>query len=369
MREDIAKIVGEKKVNDKLADLLQKCKELMKLSRDEMSSHYGAWDFADQVYRGERRPDEQDKKAAKRKEPQKLLLPMTKSQVETFVAFLCRTFTQREYYFELDPSSDEDVRPARMGMSCLERDLNYNSYKGLILPSFARSIAKYGLGVKKEQWITKTKLCKQQVPDPSYQPDPRLPQIQPPMIQQVVPEVMYAGNKITNVSPFQFFPDPSVPLTRFQEGEFCGSEEEQAFGYLEMLEKDGVVAGIANVRRTCDGDVERRLLFAEKTGPKDPTMSKNGRYGVLTEVQVKLNPSTTEIDDGVFLDKDIDREVICLIWYVNDERIVRIEPDMGYEHDEFSYSVSQYLNDGERFINGGLAEDIGSLAGNSHLVR
>lgn len=364
MREDIIKLLAEQKQNKQISDLLQKCKECMKTSRDEMVSYYPAWDFADQVYRGEKKPDEQDKKATKRKEPVKMILPMTKSQVETFVAFMCRMFTQKPYYFELEPMSDEDVTPARMGQATLERDLKWNSYKGVILPAFGRSIAKYGVGIKKETWLHKKKVCKTKVPDPNYVPNPQLPPLAPeqmPMIEQAVEETLYLGNKVINVSPYQFFPDPSVPLTRFQEGEFCGSEEEQSYSYLEGLEKDGVVAGIKHVRRTADGDLKRRLQFATQSSVKDPTNQKTSRYGVLTEIQVKLNPSTTMINEGVPLDPLIDREVVCLIWYVNDDRIVRIEPDMGYNHDEFSYSVSQFLNDGERFVNGGIAEDIGSL--------
>jgi len=362
MREDIFKILAEKKVNEEVGDLLQKCKELVKSSRDEMSKYYPAWDFADQVYRGERKPDEQDKKAEKRKEPVKMILPMTKSQVETFAAFTCRMFTQRPVYFQLEATSDEDVRPARMGEATLERDLAWNKYKGVVLPAFARSIAKYGIGVKKETWFPKTKLCKTMVPDPKFVPNPALPQIEPPMIPQVTEETMYLGNKITNVSPYQFFPDPGLPITRFQEGEFCASEEEQTFSFLQSLERKGLTAGVEHVRKTTDGDIARRMTFAEKgNANSDPLGKKDARYGVLTEVQIRLNPAETMIAPGVPLDKDLDQECVCLIWILNDDRIIRIEPDMGYDHEEFSYSVSQFLNDAERFINGGIVEDIGAL--------
>lgn len=363
MREDIIKILSEKKVNEKLASLLEDCKAKVKMSRDEMTKYYPAWDFADSVYRGERKADDADKKAAARKEPGKMLLPMTKSQVETFVAFTTRMFTQRPTYFQLDAFSDEDERPARMGESTLERDLKWNKYKGVILPAFVRSIAKYGIGVKKETWFPKKKQCKTMVVDPSYVPDPNMPALaEPPMIEQVTEEIQYLGNKIINVSPYQFFPDPSLPLTRFQEGEFCASEEEQSFSALRELERQGIVAGIEHVRRTCDGDTVRKLMFAEKTGARDAMATKeNAKYGVVTEIQVRLVPSETEIAPGVPLDKNITQSTICLIQYANDDRIIRIEPDMGYEHDEFSYSAPQFLNDAERFINGGIVEDIGAL--------
>ena len=37
-------------------------------------------------------------------------------------------------------------------------------------------------------------------------------------VERLVPG--YVGNKIYNIRPFDFHPDPRVPLARFQEGEF-----------------------------------------------------------------------------------------------------------------------------------------------------
>jgi hypothetical protein len=367
MNEDIAKYVRTKEQTPELKTLLQKCKDNILASRNEMSKYYAAWDFADDVYRGQRKPDEQDKKAAKRKEPMKMILPMTKSQVETFVAFMCRLLTQRRFFWDLVAVSDEDVIPSQMAMATLERDLAYNTFKEVTLPTFGRAIAKYGVGILKETWWHDKTECKQMVPDPQFIQDPQLPPLAPeqiPQVEQVTVETKYLGNKVINVSPYNFFPDPSLPLTRFQEGEFCGSEEEQSFSFLEQLEQDGVVAGIEFVRRTCDGDIDRRTSFTQKASAKDGTgtaADKKSRYGVLTEVAINLVPAKTEIASGVVLDKNLNRLTKCLVWYVNDDRIVRIEPDMGYEHDKFNYSVSQYNNDGEQFVNGGLAEDIGAL--------
>jgi hypothetical protein len=31
----------------------------------------------------------------------------------------------------------------------------------------------------------------------------------------------YMGNKLFNVRPYDFYPDPRVPIWQFQEGEFC----------------------------------------------------------------------------------------------------------------------------------------------------
>lgn len=361
MREDIQQLLAEKSHNKEIGELLTKCKQLVKSSRDKMSEYYPAWDFADDVYKGRRKPDAQDKKAAKRGEPQKMILPMTSSQVETFVAFFVRMVSQRQYFYELLPRSDEDVKPAQMGMAVLEHDLAHNMFKGVRLPEFGRHIAKYGLGVLKDSWWHDKKVSKQMVPDPQYQPNPNLPQVaEVPMVEQVTETTKFLGNRVVNITPFNFFPDPGVPLTRFQEGEFCASEEEWSITQLQNLEQDGVIAGIEHVRETFDSDVERRVSFTQASA-KDGTAKQGGRFRVVTEVQLVLNPAKTMIAPGVPMDKMLDRNMKCLVWYANDDRIIKIEPDMGYEHDEFTYSVSQYTNDSGEFVNGGLADIIGAL--------
>jgi hypothetical protein len=61
------------------------------------------------------------------------------------------------------------------------------------------------------------------------------------------------------------------------------------------------------------------------------------------------------IDVNTPIDKDIDAEIIILVWIANDGRIIRIE-DSGYEHNEFLYDASQFFNDQSRVINFGIAE-------------
>jgi hypothetical protein len=81
---------------------------------------------------------------------------------------------------------------------------------------------------------------------------------------------------------------------------------------------------------------------------------------LVSELQIRMNPSRTMISEGVALDKDIDRDVLCLVWLANDSRIIRLEV-MTYDHDEFTYDLSQFTNDQMRFINFGLAELLGPL--------
>ena len=72
----------------------------------------------------------------------------------------------------------------------------------------------------------------------------------------------YTGNKIFNVRPFDFFPDPRVPVARFQDGEFCGRYFE--LGWNEVLRRRdaGFYTNTDRLRR----DGTSRLLGAREAG-------------------------------------------------------------------------------------------------------
>lgn len=345
--------------NAQISGLLQRCKDYLKLSRTEMVKHYPDWDRFDQVYRGERLPDEADTKARERKEPMKMIVPLTYQQVQTFVSFGHGVFNQRDYFFELMGCSPADEQAAKVGMALLERDLNYNRFKSEKLTQFLTDIGRFGVGIIKHTWVKETVPVVQQVPDPSFQPDPTMPQVAPPMITQVTDATKFQGNKLIVVNPYRFFPDPRIPITRFREGEFCADEIEYGRGDLEAMEQQQVAAGIQFVPAFRQEDLDgRRLIWIGK----DPMMMYNNvpRFILVSELQIKINPAKFEYAPGKFLNPLIDREVPCLIWMANDSRIIRLE-EMGYAHNDFTYDVAQFTNDQQRFINFGLAEVLGPL--------
>jgi hypothetical protein len=361
MTPELIKLLSEPEHNQELSDLLNQCKDWLKISRGEMSKYYDQWDRADQVYRGEITPDEADRKAAKRKEPVKMVVPLTYQQVQTFVSFCYSVYNQRRYFFELEPMGLEDVPTAKIGQALLQRDLDYNRFRSEKVVQLLTDIGRFGLGVTKESWVREQVPVIEDVPDPAYQPDPTQPQMAPPMVKQVTLTDKYVGNKVNVVSPYRFFPDPRIPLTRFQEGEFCASEDEYSRGELEVMQEEGMLAGLEHVRQfhqDADG-AARRLVWIK---PNDPTSisDSNPRYFLISEIQCRLNPSKVMIAPGVALDPDVTREMKYVIWIANDNRIVRIEP-CGYAHEEFSYAVGVFLPDQHRFLNFGLAELLGPL--------
>ena len=375
MTPEIAKLVGLRTQPKALLDFTQMLKDLLSMSRSEMSKNYDQWDKYDQIYRGERVADAQDKKAAVRGEPAKMILPMSFGQVQTFVAFGYQLYNQRDYFYETIPSGQEDEGSAKIASALLEQNLTHNKYRAVKLVQKLTDIARWGLGITKGSWVKETVPVVQSVVDQSkmqaVRPDMPAP-VAPPMVNQVTYTTKYLGNKIVNISPYRWFPDARLPISRWADGEFCADEIEES---KTALTRNPLVAGMEHVNDLGpESFKDRRMTFLKKQS--DPTAtgaSLPAAYCLLTEVQIRLNPSKTAIDEGVFL-SDCDCEQIYVVWIVNDDRIVRIS-EAGYNHEEFSYDCAQLFDDQNRFVNFSLCETLSALQDtatwflNSHITN
>ena len=366
MTPEVIKILEAENETKELGELRNRLQDLVRMSRNAMKTYYPMWQRNDRVYRGERVMDEQDRKAVKRNEPAKVFVPMTHTQVQTFVSFATMLLTQRDYLFELSGSGPEDEKPAKIGQACLQRDLEYNKFNGILLPQFLTDVARFGIGIFKSQWKKDTVPVQQMVPDPKFRPNPSMPMgTQPPMIPQWVPKTKYLGNGIEVVSPYRWFPDTRLPLTRYRDGEFCADENEYSMSRLHEMEAQGECAGVKYIPRLPDdafSDRDEMSIDRDTNARFDPTINPkdSAHFTLITEVCLRCNPSKTFIADGVPIDKTLDADVICLFWIANDGRIIRIQ-DSGYSHNEYLHDAAQFFNDQNRLINHGIAELLGPM--------
>lgn len=357
----VQEILSRENPPQKLVDFRQKLIRLVLMSRRTMVNYYPMWDRNDAVYRGERQWDDQDQKAKRRNEPEKVFVPLTHSQTQTFVSFASMLLTQRDYFFDMTGAGSESQRAAELATAVLERDLEYNKFTGVLLPQFLVDVCRYGVGIFKSSWTQETVPVQQQVPDPKWKPDPNLPfQTQAPLVSKYVPQTSYLGNRITVISPYRWFPDTRLPITRAKYGQFMADEIEYSRDELKQMENSGEAAGIDFIPAIPNNAYMDRRSFLLDMQPAlgtDPMISPEDakHYVLITEIEFKLNPSKVEIDDGVFLDPDLDAEVVYQIWIGNDNRIVRII-DQGYEHNDFLYDTAQFFNDQNRLLNFGIAE-------------
>ena len=359
MTPEIVAALKMKAQPDDLNQLLTRTKELVKLSRDEMSRYYSNWDRNDRIYRGDKIPDAEDLKAELRKAPLKFVLPVSYSQINTLVAFFLAVLNQRDWFYELGGTGVEDEKPGKIAQLVLEHNLEHNNFRYQKLKQFTTDLAKYGVGIFKHTWRKEKKFVTTLVPKPV--PVPVGFEAPPPeMIPQKTEVTSYLGNVLVTVSPYRFFPDPRLPLTRFNEGEFCASEDEYSRSQMAKFERDGVAAGTADIPELGDDAMENRRRFSWQGGTAAAAVTGRDRkpYVILTEVQIYLNPSKTTVNGKPLADEDYD--CLYLLWIANDGRIVRLEP-LDYPHQEFTYDVAQFEEDQINFINDGMADKIGKL--------
>ncbi len=181
-----------------------------------MNRFYDQWDANDKTIRGERVPDTADQKARVRGEPAKLTMPFTYAQTQTFIAFMMSLFNQRAKFFEVeDTGASDNINPEQDAESCLNRDLGrsmftkvqYQCYLDLCRSSFC---------IIKHLWEEEAMegLVQQTAPSTGEQPTlfgGTVPEVSAPQTGTVFTR---QGNKVVSVSPYHFFPDIRLPLSR-----------------------------------------------------------------------------------------------------------------------------------------------------------
>lgn len=341
---------------------------LLKTSKQMMGSYYPAWDLSDNNFRLKRMVDESDVSAARRKEPMKTTLPFAHPQVLTFVAFCMLLFTQRDYFFEIEGSGPEDEdspghSPERDAQDVLERDLRHNKFIAQLY-QLLLDLGKFGIAVVKPSWDEKKVMATIQQ---STQPGQTMAgqDVGSQMEEVEVEKTVYLGNRLDPISPYHWYPDTRIPMTRFQEGEFCADELEYSMERLGDWEADGLAVGLDKIRDLNSIKQEADIFYTNcRFGSVSPDMSQNmgdvkGTQGmaIITEMQRWITPDKfSEKHQGVGdLLGEGKRPQLYLIWIANWSRVIRFEK-MEYLHKEFTYCAGQFSHDQHRVVNEGLAE-------------
>jgi hypothetical protein len=365
MDEKIQKDLKEAQPTPFMQQMLEDTRALVSISRRKMTEYYPQWDKNDDVYRSIRQRDKEDIAAFERTEPEKMVVPISFAQIQTFVAFCFSLYYQRDRFFELNGFTAEDDHAAKVGEALLVRDLSKNVFEGKLV-QFLLDIARFGIGITKCTWVEEKQLVKKEttVPGQTFMGV----KISQDTTQETTEwATAYQGNRIINVSPYRFFPDVRLPLTRFQEGEFCASEDVFSMSQLKQWEREGVVAGVDHIK-PLGKDIAQDRGYRWDTGldPGGALTQGAGIKGdgqtkktvIITECQRTIIPSQYEIDGEPLGEEDY--PVKYVIWVANDNRVIKCEP-LNYIHNEFTYQVGQFVLDNNVLMSAGLSDTIDQL--------
>lgn len=372
------------KANLELKELNKPTKEHEKLlcfakgcidkSRKDMSKNYSRWDELDMQFRSERKQDKEDRVAQSKGQPGKMIVPLVHAQIMTFVAFCVSTVTQNPRFYELEPTGTED-NPLREPMELiLERDTRRNQWSAFLVQFFL-DIGRFCLGAAEVCYVEESRMIR--VPQTTMTKGAFGDEQQKTTVGfQAIPT--FLGNKVYPVSPYNIFPDTSLPLTRFQEGEFCGSEEMWS---LSRLKGAAASLGLFNLDKipkfTQDQLNERhKVSRIDNVEPrKNPNMGSSGDSGmelgdkdyvtsgpvVITKLCVDITPKHFTVADGENLG-DEDFPIRYIVWYANDQTIIRFE-EAYYLHGQFPYVIGQFLPDQHKLVNDSLADLCAPISG------
>lgn len=353
----------EKKDSPEHAALLAHARGLIDTSRDEMAKNYSAWDRHDAVFRSKVRPDKEDRNAHAKGQPGKLIVPLTFSQIMTFVAHNIMTITQNKRFFELEPTGSEDNPLTEPLELILERDLRRNQWTTFLVQFFL-DIGRFSLGVGEvcyKEDYRYVRLAKTDVRQNAFGGETE--EISAGFEQ--IPT--FVGNRIYPVSPYRFYPDVGrgLPMSRFQEGEFCGSED--VFS-MSSLRGDKNLFNLDKIPVMDDETIKNRKAksrIGEFKNRGNPNMgntagTSNGEFVksgqvVITKMVLDIVPKDFEVGDGNTKLGDEDFPVRYVLWYANDGKIVRFE-EAYYLHGMFPYFLGQFLPDQHQTVNEGLAD-------------
>jgi len=362
-------------VSDFHEQLLRECLEDVKRSRSRMSKNYSKWDMHDEVFRGERRLDEEDVKQAIKDKPTKMVVPNTFAQVMTFTSFLFLLFKQNATFFELKPTGSEDYgQKWEDSENILNRDWNRsNGSKNLF--QFLLDVGRFGTGILETSWTEETtKIFVKPTPQDITQILAGVPLTAPAAsAAEWKTFTKFEGNLIRSVSPYRWFPDPSFPISDFNKGNFCASEEDFTMAGLRKLEDDGLVAGVDFIQGLPKNLEATRGAITRMTFAIPHVWDASNRKSqvIVTKMRRWIIPKDFKMQDGKTLGEET-WPVLYNIWYANDNRIIRCEPCEEW-HQTFGYGVGQFTPDMHRDT-WGLADliyrlqDVISWFVNSHIT-
>jgi hypothetical protein len=220
-------------------------------SQQFMAQRYDRWREAERLYRSFRDPDQGDLEVSAQGITlgvKKIVVPFTYALIQSIVAWMVQFFTDRKPIFPVEGLGPDDEYPAILHEHLLEYQMDNMDTPGvLVMMQLFLDAQIYGLGVGFNAWMMREFLdYVRQVQPLGF--EGQLIGHDDTLIEQDT--VAYEGNNAINVLPYDWFPDPRMPIGRFQSGEFCGYRTRRVWQDLLVKRAEGLYEGIQYIPET-----------------------------------------------------------------------------------------------------------------------
>jgi len=281
-----------------------------------------------------------------------IVVPASYSILRVLLTQLMSIFGSREPMIQLRGRGPEDVEPSRILESMVAYDLEeMGAFRSVY--AMCQDSLKFGCGIMYDSWTSEygNKVITTEVPSPIMGGPPLT-------FHDTVYGVVKEHNLWTPVNPFEYYPDPRIPIASPQEGEFVGHRFHRGRMYLiERAQNNGgpyfnvdklQKISSSKSRDTDDGTDLGVGGFSEN----DIDETDQGTHQ-LDHMQVKIIPKEWKLSE---------KESPEIWWFTwaDDAVIIRAHP-CPYDHQQFTYSVAESDPDFHSAFNPGMIESLDGL--------
>lgn len=327
--------------------LLSAILQRVRLSETSMSSNYTRWQENEKYYMLYKEKTDRDRKAREKKSSgdvdyESVVMPYSYAMLLTAHTYMVNVFLNRPTVFQSEGLNGQGADKE----TTLDSLMQYQVRAGDMEPSLMVWLLdplRYGIGIAWDYW------------DVEYKPRTvieRVPEIIDGVetgnyVKELKTELIpgYEGNKVFNVLPYDFLPDPRVALSKLNDGEFVGRKMRLSWNDLVRREKSGEFFNVQECRGfigTKNENNERsdvlQLFEEEAVGTTDtPDGQKVGDVDVI-EMVVSLIPSEWGLSSSEYPEK--------WVFTVVDKKVIVGCSPLGYYHDRFPCHVLECEVDG-----------------------
>lgn len=355
--------------SDEHRNVLEAVRQRRKMSHDGMSKRYGAWSEMEERFRAYIKPTDGDTTRTNLKKEGKsqyvtLVIPYDYAILLTLHTYISAVFLGRSPVFQYDARHGETAGQ----VDAVEALINYQQFVGeWLVPLYIwlMDAPKYGIGIIGSQWVEESVVTTESAREPmSYF---GIPTGKMRDVRRTIRIPGYSGHRLFNVRPQDWFPDPRVAISRFQEGEFCGRHvnvgwntiirrQQQGLYYnvdelkKNMLAKSSTMRDTGSSQLVLPDDMETFYVSPNQSSDKSKDIKNNID---LFELEVELVPKVWKLGTSESPEK-------WVITVANEAVIVSAEP-LGLYHDKFTFDVIEHEVEGYALSKRSLLEVLAPL--------
>jgi len=251
------------------AEVLSRARE----SYSVMNARHSTWKKIDRTLTAYVPLDvaEKEIKTNDERKPVSIVVPISYSVLDTLLSYWISAFLELPY-FRYEGVGPEDT----LGAIMLEKIIEAHCSRlkvGLQLYIMWRDALSYGIGVASPIWHKHIGLKSVMKEDEVGFLSSLLGKKSSGYVRSTEEAVLFEGNKLINIDPYKYLPDPTVPVHDVQAGGFTGWLDKE--NYYSLLEREGRDDTIFNVKYLKHLDGRSYILNEDSSGRQE-------RYDVST---------------------------------------------------------------------------------------